>query len=85
MRRYGTKDLLLTTTAQLLENAPETCRNSQEMRVKKGHPINRVLRRRASDLGWNGLVRDMRQPPPPEATKKRRGKALWGRLYVQGA
>lgn len=53
------------------------------MRVKKGHPINRVLRRNASGLGWNGLVRDMRQPPP-EATKKMRGKALWGRLYVQG-
>lgn len=54
------------------------------MRVKEGHPITRVFQRRASGLGCNGLVRDMRYPPP-DATKKGVGMALWGLLYVQGA
>jgi len=63
MARYCMRADGLSAT-QLLENAPETRCNPQEVRVKEGHPINRVLRMRASGLGWNGLVRDMRQPPP---------------------
>jgi hypothetical protein len=55
----------------------ETRCNPKEVRVKEGHPINCVLRRRASGLGWNGLVRDRRQPPP-KTTKKKRGKDLRG-------
>lgn len=46
------------------ENAPETRCHAQELRMREGRPINRVLRMRASSFGWDGLVRDMRQPPP---------------------